>query len=76
MWNLPGLNQIIVDLNPPVLIISQMQDIGYQSRNAVYALGTFTFIIYLYFLKLGFLILIKIVFKILNRSKKRKNLLK
>jgi len=29
MWSLPGLNQIIVDPNPPILINSQMQNIGY-----------------------------------------------
>ena len=29
MWNLPGLNQIIVDPNQPILINSQMQNIGY-----------------------------------------------
>ena len=29
VWNLPVFNQIILDQNQPVLIINQMQDIGY-----------------------------------------------
>jgi hypothetical protein len=29
MWNLPGLNQIIVDPNQPIFINGQMQNIGY-----------------------------------------------
>ena len=29
VWNLPGLNQIIVDPNPPIMINDQMQNIGY-----------------------------------------------
>ena len=45
-----------------------MQNVGYQNRNALYGLGTFTFVIYLYFIRLGLVMLIKIYLKI---SKKR-----
>ena len=71
MWSLPGLNQIIVDPNPPILINSQMQNIGYQNRNAVYGLGTFTFLIFLYFLRLALVIIFKLILKI--SKKKIKN---
>lgn len=50
VWNFPLLNKISVDKNPQVYIISQMQDIGYNSRNAMISLGTFTFAIFLYFI--------------------------
>ena len=71
VWNLPGFNKVIVDSSPPVLIISQMQDIGYSSRNCVYSLGTFTFIIYLYFIRLALVIIIKIIQKISKRRCKK-----
>ncbi len=29
LWNLPGLNQIVVDQNAPIKISDQMQNIGY-----------------------------------------------
>ena len=58
MWNLPLLNKISVDTNPKIYIYSQMQDIGYNSRNAMIALGTFTFAIFLYFIQFTLLILI------------------
>jgi hypothetical protein len=59
LWNLPGLNQIVVDQNAPIKISDQMQNIGYQNRNALYGLGTFTFLIFLYFLRLGLVAVIK-----------------
>jgi len=49
-----------------------MQNIGYQNRNALYGLGTFAFIIYLYFIRLGLVMLIKLYQKI-SKNKKKKN---
>jgi hypothetical protein len=72
MWSLPGLNQIIVDPNPPILINSQMQNIGYQNRNAVYGLGTFTFLIFLYFFRLALVIIFKLILKISKKKIKNK----
>jgi hypothetical protein len=68
MWKLPGLNKIIVDPNPKIYLDSQMQDIGYSNRNAVYGLGTFTFLIYLYAIRCVLVLIIKIILKI---SKKK-----
>jgi len=45
-----------------------MQNIGYDNRNAMIGLGTFTFLIYLYFARLALVTIIKIIKKI---SKKR-----
>ena len=37
-----------------------MQDIGFDKRNALFGLGTFTFLICFYFLRCGFMLLIKV----------------
>ena len=68
MWKLPGLNKIVVDSNPTVYLNQQMQDIGYSNRNAVFGLGTFTFLIYLYFIRCALVLIIKIIRKL---SKKK-----
>ena len=60
VWNLPLLNKLTVDKNSPVNIINQMQDIGHDNRNAMVALGTFTFAIFFYFIQIAFLIFIGI----------------
>ena len=70
VWNFPGLNRIIVDQNAPVKISEQMKNIGYDNRNALKGLGTFTFLIYLYFARLALVLIVKIILKI---SKSRKN---
>jgi hypothetical protein len=41
-----------------------MQDIGYQNRNAIYGLGTFFFLIYLYFIRCGLVLILKVCSKI------------
>ena len=51
-----------------------MQDIGYSNRNAVYGLGTFTFLIYLYAIRCILVLIIKIILKISKKKciKKKK----
>ena len=64
VWNLPLLNKLTVDRNPPVNILNQMQDIGYDNRNSMISLGTFTFVIFIYFIQIAFLLLIWVLIQV------------
>ena len=61
IWNLPYMNKFNVDSNAPIMIVSQMQNIGYDNRNAVIGLGTFTFLIIIYFIRLILAFILKII---------------
>ena len=52
MYSLPLLRNINFDNDVVNIIIDQMQNIGYDNRNAVIGLGTFTFLIIIYFIRL------------------------
>ena len=45
-----------------------MQDIGYNDRNALTGLGTFTFLIFLYFIRCGLILILKI-YLLITKSK-------
>lgn len=64
LWNMPLLKQIVFYSNPPVYIIDQMQDIGYDTRNVVYAINTFNILINLHFIRCGLVILMHIFLKL------------
>ena len=52
MYSLPLLNQIKFDNDAVNFLISQLQDVGYDNRNAMLGLATFSFFIMFYFLRI------------------------
>ena len=61
MYSLPILNRIQFDNNAVNMLISQMQNIGYNSRNAMIGLGSFTFFIFIYLFRIMFALLMKMI---------------
>ena len=52
MYSLPLLNKIKFDNDAVNFLISQLQDVGYDNRNAMLGLATFSFFIMFYFLRI------------------------
>ena len=61
MYSLPLLRNINFNNDKVNIIIDQMQNIGYDNRNAVIGLGTFTFLIIIYFIRLILAFILKIL---------------
>jgi hypothetical protein len=66
MFALPVLNQLQFDSIAVNNLISKLQNVGYDNRNAMLGLATFTFLIIIFFLRLFFVILMKIISFILG----------
>jgi len=66
MYDLPILNRIEFDSNPPIYIYDQMQAVGYDNRNAMLGLATFSFLIMIYFLRVFLVLLMKLACKVLG----------
>ena len=66
MYALPVLNRIEFDNNPKIYLNDQMQDVGFDNRNAMLGLATFSFLIMIYFLRILLVLLMKFVCKILD----------
>jgi hypothetical protein len=60
MFNLPMLNKIKFNTDAINFLIDQMQNVGYDNRNSLIGLGTLSFIILFYFIRVFFGILLKI----------------
>ena len=66
MYALPILNRIEFDNNQTIYMNDQMQEVGYDNRNAMLGLATFSFLIMIYFLRILIVLLMKLVCKILD----------
>ena len=66
MYALPVLNKIDFDNEPKIYMDDQMQDLGYDNRNAMLGLATFSFLIMIYFLRIILALLMKLISKILS----------
>ncbi len=66
MYALPVLNKIDFDNDQKIYMDDQMQDLGYDNRNAMLGLATFSFLIMIYFLRIILALLIKLISKILG----------
>ena len=60
MFNLPMLNKIKFNTDAINFLIDQMQNVGYDNRNSLIGLGTLSFIILFYFIRVFFGISLKI----------------
>jgi hypothetical protein len=61
MYALPLLRNIEFDKTIPNPLISQMQDVGFENRNAMLGLATFTFLIIIYFIRASLSLIMKIL---------------
>ena len=61
MYALPILRNIQFDNTIPNPLIDQMQDVGFENRNAMLGLATFTFLIIIYFIRVALSLILKIL---------------
>jgi hypothetical protein len=61
MYTLPLLRNIQFDNTIPNPLIDQMQDVGFENRNAMLGLATFTFLIIIYFIRVSLSLIMKIL---------------
>jgi len=68
LYALPILKDLKFDSSAQNFLVQQVQDVGYDQRNAMLGLATFTFLIILYFLRV-FISLIMRIFVIIFRGR-------
>jgi hypothetical protein len=61
MYTLPLLRNIQFDNTIQNPLIDQMQDVGFENRNAMLGLATFTFLIIIYFIRVSLSLIMKIL---------------
>ena len=68
MYALPLLRNIEFDKTITNPLINQMQDVGFDNRNAMLGLATFTFLIIIYFIRVVLSLIMKILMTVFKEK--------